>query len=88
MLGISPFPKRGTLLPFGPLHVFCRVPTDEAGLFRVTAKRKLLSVAGPGLRGHAVIEAAKGKGLKMSKQTRSRYISLGNECAESSSPET
>jgi len=50
----------------GTLHAFCRVPADEAGWFCVAARSKLLSLAGPGLRGPAVTEAAKGKGLRIS----------------------
>lgn len=45
--------------------IFCRVLADEAGLFSVTTERKLVSLAGPGLGGHAVVEAAEGRGLKM-----------------------
>lgn len=68
MLEISPFSKRGTFLPFG-WHPMCILQSlaDEAGLLlfsHLAAKRKLLSVAGPGLRGHTAIEAAKGKSLK------------------------
>lgn len=85
-------PKEGRCFPLAStLRVFCRVPADEAGLISVTTKSELLFAAGLGLRGQAATEAAKGNSLKMSvissKQTCSEYISLGNESAESSSPE-
>lgn len=47
--GNFPIPKkRNVFSPLaGTLHVFCRVLADQAGLFSVTAERKLLSCGLP-----------------------------------------